>query len=102
MQTVQRALIIKKRRGLHDLYFQTVRRKLGASQDAGHHGWQVPIFELQSREIDGNLDVGRPSRTLCAGLAQHPPTDRIDEPSVLGRRNEVVRSKSSTHRVVPA
>ena len=66
---------------------------------------QVRRPELARRQVepDGHLQaVGGPSGPLAADLAQDPVPDRLDEPELLGERDELARRRQSAGRVGPA
>jgi hypothetical protein len=47
------------------------------------------IAELGRRQIDGDFESGQPGHGLGASPAQHPFTERHDQPDLLGERDEL-------------
>src|SRR5215212_1650321 len=67
-----------------------------------HKTRQVPMTELDGRQVDGDLQLLRPGRRLAAGLAQDPFAEGDDQPTFLRYWNEFRRRDHSACWVIPA
>ena len=64
---------------------------------------QIRAAELRRREVDGDLEVGRPLARPCAqACAEHPFADRDDQADLLGERDELGRRHHALLGMVPA
>ena len=88
--------------GLGHLQLQPEGRqpRLGEHLRDGAH--QVPAGELHAGDVDGDLAVAAPAGGVTAGLAQHPLTQRHDQPGFFRHRDELRRRDPAPLRVAPA
>ena len=80
---------------LGQLQLQAVGRQAGVGQRLAHRVDQVAGVELARRQVHRHhplrLPGVDPGAALPAGLAQHPLTQRHDQPGVFGDRDEAAR-----------
>ena len=91
---------------LGQLQFQVMRRQTSLGQHLGHQLGQVLVTELHGRQVDGHLLQRQarlqPDAHLLRRGAQHPFTNRQDQTTFFGHRNELGRRHRAQHRVLPA
>src|SRR5262249_38884937 len=93
---------------LGDLESQFLRQQPAAPYKAVERRDQVAIGELALVHIDAGDKPGMrriallPAQQIAAGLLEHPPVERDDEPGLLGDGEEVVRQQQAAIRVLPA
>ena len=66
---------------------------------------QLVVVELASGDVDRDRErvpLRMPVRGLLAGLLEHPPSDRDDQPVLLGDRDEYVGGDDPASGVAPA
>ena len=88
--------------GFGDLDLQPLRRQPGILQRRLDHVEQFGLLELDRRQVDGDLDVGRPRHRVVAGAPDHPFAERNDQAGLLGQRNELVGRNEPAGRMPPA
>ncbi len=87
---------------LGHLELEPVRRNSRARQRADHHRYQLLAAELGGRQVDRDLQIGRPRRRLRARRPHHPGADRHDQTGFLRERDEVRWRYQAALRVMPA
>ena len=87
---------------LGDLELEPVAALAPRGESAGDRVHEIAALELDRRYVDGDLEVLRPGCCFGAGLPQDPFTDRHDQASILGQRNEFGRQNLAELRMVPA
>lgn len=84
-----------------DLDFELTRFDTGFVQREADRFGEVSVAELDRRDIDGKFQA-RPGARLTAGLADHPFSDRENQPGFLSQRNELIRCDKTFSRIIPA
>ena len=92
-------------RALGDLQHQAIAGELPLLQEGRHVVRQRLLVEVPHRKVDRNrqpVAVGVPLLDLAERLVEHELRDRVDQPGLLGQRDEVEGRHESARRVTPA
>ena len=93
---------VLQHRGLGDFELQSLRRQTGRRQGRADIEAEAVALELDRREVDGDLRLGRPLHRIGACFFQHPAADFVDQADLLQHRNEDTREHEAARRAVPA
>ena len=100
-----RAPWVHHRGALGDLELEGRRGELMALERGGDVVDEVRVEEVADREVHRDREVvavAPPARALREGEVEHLVRERADQPGLLGRTDERVRSEEPVLRVLPA
>ena len=103
LQRVAYALLGDDRLG--DLDDQPVVAEPGLGQRRGDRRRQVLVLQDGGRQVDRDRQrqaLGCPAGSLVDGLLQHPRGERVDQPALLGERDELGRRDDPAYGMHPA
>ena len=81
---------------------QPAGRQAGRCERANHGGQQVFVHHLNRRQVDRDLDLVRPQRSVGTGFAQHPFSQRNDQADLFRDRDELTGQHHAALGMIPA
>ncbi|MGA2013372.1 MAG: hypothetical protein ABSH51_22930, partial [Solirubrobacteraceae bacterium] len=107
-QRLGEAVLMADHHALGQLQRQAPRVEPGAAQRGGDRVGECAVGDLDGRQIDRHRQRGvvgalaMPARGLPARPVQHPAADRLDQPVLLGHRDELPGRDPAAFGVLPA
>ena len=102
MQDRQRALVVMDQHRLGDFDLEPLWRQARGGECARDPQRQRRRLQLDRRDVDGQPDMRRPAGGLGTGGLHDPVAEFVDQPGVLGNRDELRRGNHAAFRMAPA